>query len=177
MLQSQELYDLLGGIVAYPGEDYHKKVSHCIDLLKVEHPTNVEGFQPFVSEIEQKGVNELEEYYTRTFDINPVSALEIGWHIYGEQYERGAFLVKMRELSRTLGVEESSELPDHLTHVLPLVGRMERKDADKFVATYLLPGLKKMIAGLAGKNNVYENALKTIRDVLAVRHIKEKGEE
>ena len=56
MLQSQELYDLLGGIVTYPGEDYHKKVSHCIDLLQEEHPTNVEGFQPFVSEIEQKGV-------------------------------------------------------------------------------------------------------------------------
>jgi hypothetical protein len=34
-----------------------------------------------------------------------------------------------------------------------------------------------MIAGFAGKNNVYENVLKTIRDVLADQHIKEKGEE
>jgi nitrate reductase delta subunit len=65
----------------------------------------------FVSEIEKMGVTDLEEFYTRTFDINPVSALEIGWHLYGEQYERGAFLVKMRELSRTLGVEESTSLP------------------------------------------------------------------
>jgi nitrate reductase molybdenum cofactor assembly chaperone len=177
MVQSQELYDLLGSILAYPDEDYHEKVRHCVNLLREEHPGSVEEISPFASEVEKMGVTDLEELYTRTFDINPVSALEIGWHLYGEQYERGAFLVKMRELSRTLGVEESTELPDHLTHVLPLVGRMEQEDADMFVEKYLLPGLKKMIAGFSGKNNVYENVLKTIRDVLADRHIKEKGEE
>jgi nitrate reductase molybdenum cofactor assembly chaperone len=177
MVQLTELYDLLGSLVAYPDEDYHKKVHHCIELLQEEHPGKVEGIGPFVSEVEKMGVTDLEEYYTRTFDINPVSALEIGWHIYGQQYERGAFLVKMRGLSRTLGVKESVELPDHLTHVLTLLGRMEQEDADMFVEKYLLPGLKKMIAGFAGKNNFYENVLKTIRDVLADRHIKEKGEE
>jgi nitrate reductase delta subunit len=170
-----DLYNLLGGLVDYPGEDYHKKVCHCINLLKEEHPGNVEEILPFVSEVEKMSVTDLEEYYTRTFDINPVSALEIGWHIYGEQFERGSFLVKMRDLSRTLGVEESTELPDHLTHILALLGRMEQEDADIFVERYLLPGLKKMIAGFAGKNNVYENVLKTIRDVLADRHICEKG--
>lgn len=177
MEKLSELYNLLGGLVDYPGEDYHKKVSHCINLLKEEHPGNMEGIRPFVSEVEKMGVTDLEEYYTRTFDINPVSALEIGWHIYGEQYERGSFLVKMRQLSRTLGVEESNELPDHLTHVLGLLGRMEQEDADMFVAKYLLPGLKKMLAGFAGKKNVYENVLMTIRDVLEDRHIKKKGGE
>jgi nitrate reductase molybdenum cofactor assembly chaperone len=177
MVQLTELYDLLGSLVAYPDEDYHEKVRHCVNLLKEEHPGNVEGILPFVSEVDKMAVTDLEEFYTRTFDINPVSALEVGWHIYGEQYERGAFLVRMRELSRTLGVKESTELPDHLTHVLPLVGRMEQEDADMFVATYLLPGLKKMLAGFDGKNNVYDNVLKTIRDVLADRHIREKGEE
>ena len=52
---------------------------------------------------------------------------------------------------------------------------MEQEDADMFVAKYLLPGLKKMLAGFAGKSNAYENALATIRDVLADRHIREKG--
>jgi nitrate reductase delta subunit len=177
IVQSQELYDLLCSLVAYPDEDYLKKVRQCIDLLQEEHPGRVEGFRSFASEVEKMSVTDLEEFYTRTFDINPVSALEIGWHIYGEQYERGTFLVKMRELSRTLGVEESSELPDHLTHILTLVGRMDKEDADMFVATYMLPGLKKILAGFSGKDNVYENALKTIRDVLTDRHIKEKGEE
>jgi nitrate reductase delta subunit len=172
-----ELYNLLGGLVDYPDEDYHKKVSNCVNLLKEEHPGNMEGIRPFVSEVEKMGVTDLEEYYTRTFDINPVSALEIGWHIYGEQYERGVFLVKMRQLSRTLGVEESNELPDHLTHVLGVLGRMEQEDADMFVAKYLLPGLKKMLAGFAGKKNVYENVLMTIRDVLEDRHIRKKGGE
>ncbi len=41
-----------------------------------------------------------EELYTRTFDLNPVCALEIGWHLFGEDYERGAFLVRMRDQLR-----------------------------------------------------------------------------
>ena len=175
MSNSPELYDLLGGLIDYPGEDYHKKVCHCINLLKEEHPEKVEGMRPFVSEVEKMDIADLEEYYTRTFDINPVSALEVGWHIYGEQYERGSFLVKMRELSRTLGVEESRELPDHLTHVLCLLGRMMQEDADQFVAKYLLPGLEKMLAGFAGKKNVYVKVLITIRDVLKDRHINKEG--
>lgn len=177
MEKLSELYNLFGGLVDYPDEDYHKKVSNCVNLLKEEHPGNMEGIRPFVSEVKKMAVTDLEEYYTRTFDINPVSALEIGWHIYGEQYERGVFLVKMRDLSRTLGVEESNELPDHLTHVLGLLGRMEQENADQFVAKYLLPGLEKMLAGFAGKENIYENVLMTIRDVLEDRHIRKKGGE
>ena len=37
---------------------------------------------------------QIQELYTRTFDINPVCTLEIGWHIFGEDYARGALLVK-----------------------------------------------------------------------------------
>jgi len=32
-----------------------------------------------------------------TFDINPACALEVGWHLFGEDYMRGQFLVRMRE--------------------------------------------------------------------------------
>lgn len=175
MGHSPELYDLLGGLLGYPNEDYHKKVSHCINLLEEEQPDNAKGMRAFVSEVEKMEVADLEEYYTRTFDINPVSALEVGWHLYGDQYERGSFLVKMRGLSRTLGVKESGELPDHLAHVLCLLGRMKHEDAEPFIANYLLPGLEKMLAGFAGKQNVYENVLKTIRDVLKGRYINKEG--
>ena len=65
---------------------------------------------------------QLEELYTRTFDLNPVCTPEVGWHIYGEQYRRGRFLVQARELLKIVGVDERGELPDHLMSLLPAGG-------------------------------------------------------
>ena len=73
---------------------------------------------------EPRDLHELEETYARTFDINPACALEVGWHLFGEEYARGLFLVRLRGEMREHGVEESSELPDHITHVLALIAAM-----------------------------------------------------
>ena len=67
----------------------------------------------------------LEELYTRTFDINPVCSLETGWHLFGEDYNRGAFLVRMRGLLRQHGIEEGAELTDHLESALRVLSVME----------------------------------------------------
>ena len=47
-------------------------------------------------------------------DINPECTLEVGWQLYGEDYNRGAFLVRMRAWMRSVGVEERGELPADL---------------------------------------------------------------
>src|SRR6266568_3182701 len=56
-----------------------------------------------------------QELYVQTFEFNPACTLELGWHLFGENYERGEFLVRMREQLRRHGIAESNELPDHLT--------------------------------------------------------------
>ena len=60
----------------------------------------------FVKSVDGMALRDLEELFTRTFDINPQCTLELGWQLYGEDYNRGAFLVRMRELMREKGVEE-----------------------------------------------------------------------
>jgi hypothetical protein len=49
---------------------------------------------------------------------------------------------------RELGLEESGELPDHLTHVLRLLGRAEDATARELAASCVLPALEKMRRGL-----------------------------
>ena len=115
-------------------------------------------------------LEQLQELYVRTFDLNPVCSLEIGWHLFGENYERGEFLVKMRQEMRRYGVPESTELPDHLTHVLPVAGRMAPEEANEFIVAFVLPALEKMRAGLAGKNNPYEKVLAAIGAVFESNH-------
>jgi nitrate reductase delta subunit len=124
----------------------------------------------FEDAIQQLSLEELEELYTRTFDINPIANLEIGWHLYGEQYERGEFLVMMRSLLRDHAVEESSELPDHLTHILLALGRMKKEEADAFAVKYISPSIGKILEAFGETENPYIHLLQAIKSFLEQQH-------
>ena len=98
-------------------------------IVQAELPEAAQGISEFGQFVEQCGEFELEEAYTRTFDVNPACALEIGWHLFGEDYMRGQFLVRMRGELAKYGIPESSELPDHLTHVLAVIAAMPDDEA------------------------------------------------
>jgi nitrate reductase assembly molybdenum cofactor insertion protein NarJ len=92
----------------------------------------------------------MQELYVQTFEFNPACTLEIGWHIFGENYERGEFLVRMREQLRSHGIAESCELPDHLCHILPLLDRLDSEEAAALVGQFVLPALAKVKDALNG---------------------------
>jgi nitrate reductase delta subunit len=166
MQTATDLLDALARVFAYPGPEYRMFLTRCEALGKSRRWMNEQHEQEFHTHLRQfsaaiasLSVEELEELYTRTFDINPISSLDIGWHLFGETYDRGTFLVQMRALLRRCGVEESAELPDHLTHVLLALGRMPQDEAAAFISTHLLKALDKMMEGFAGKQNPYEHML------------------
>jgi nitrate reductase delta subunit len=101
----------------------------------------------------------MQELYVQTFEFNPACTLEIGWHLFGENYERGEFLVRMRQELRRHGIPESTELPDHLTHLLPLIDRMEHAEAARLAGEYLLPALGKI---QLAEDNPYGPVLESI---------------
>jgi nitrate reductase delta subunit len=164
------MFDGLASILAYPREDYKSRLITCLEALRTSElpdpdrrQSAIDHLQQFCDAVMPLSVGELEELYTRTFDINPVSSLEVGWHLYGETYERGAFLVQMRDLLRRYAIEESSELPDHLTHALHALGRMEEEEVREFVPTRLARALDKMLEGFAVNPNPYEHVLQATR--------------
>lgn len=170
MIESTRLYDTFADLLKYPGEDYPQTVERCRRTLE---DVNVEAAGYLAGFAEETGgwdTTQLQELFVQTFDLNPVCALEVGWHLFGDTYDRGAFLVKMREELQRHSVTESSEVPDHLTHVLALLGRMEPEEADALATIAVLPAMEKMLAGLEGKKSPYENVLKAIRCVLAGHH-------
>jgi nitrate reductase molybdenum cofactor assembly chaperone NarJ/NarW len=114
-----------------------------------------------IARVEQTG---LEELYTRTFDLNPVATLEVGWHLWGEQYERGRFLADLTEQQHALEVEGGSELPDHLTVLLPMLARMRHPEA---LAAKILPAIEKILAPLVEHGNPYRHLLAAARAAVA----------
>jgi len=170
-LVGSQRYDLLANLFEYPHQgDYGALLSKAIEALDPDYPSAVESLRSLHEHISTMSLEQVQEFYTRTFDINPVCTLEIGWHIYGEDYARGALLVKLREQLRLMNVPESCELPDHLTHVLLLIGRLAGDDADELAARYLLPGLDKMHEGMAEGEHPYRVLIEAISKVVRTDH-------
>ena len=120
------------------------------------------SLQKFKKYIDGKTKEELQEKYTQTFDMNPSTCLDIGWHLYGEAYERGSFLVKLRNSLRENNINESTELPDHLTHIFLLMKCLDEDEQREFSREYTIPALKKILDGFEDSDNPYEDAIKYV---------------
>jgi len=146
----------LAQLFEYPGETY---IDRC----------RAAGGGAFADALGRMPVTEIQELFTSTFDWNPATSLDLGWHLYGEQYARGEFLVKMREEMRRYGVPETSELPDHMTNVLRVVARMDPETAQKFVREYVAPAVAKLVAALDQKQSPFAMLMRAVRNTLPVR--------
>lgn len=169
MKEYAEAFDALSRLLVYPSGNYHQQLDQCskaIAALK-DVPSEIgRKIKEFANATQDLTTAELEELYTRTFDINPISSLEVGWHLHGETYERGAFLVSMRSLLYRLHIEESTELPDHLSHVLQALARMDPLEGSSFISNKVLKALDKMLEGFADHSSPYENILSALKELL-----------
>lgn len=165
-----ELYDRLAQLFAYPKAAYAGRSAALLQELGERCPAAAESLEIFTRELDGMTHAEIEECFTRTFDLNPVCCPEVGWHLFGERYDRGAFLVWMRGQLRDFGLQEQEELSDHLMHVLPVLGRMQGDDAKGFSTEAIQPALDKMIQSLSGKKNPFEAMLLAVKRVLESDH-------
>ncbi len=162
-MQDAAIHNALVALLTYPEADYPQRIEASLHVAPEECRGQLERFA-----IQMRGLrtDQLQERFTQTFDLNPMCSLELGWHLFGENYERGLLLVRVREELRRHGLGESTELPDHLTHVLRLVERMEHETAADFVAACVLPALEKMLQALRDKKNPFENVLLAVQSLL-----------
>jgi nitrate reductase molybdenum cofactor assembly chaperone len=154
-------FSLWAPLLAYPGLDYHERIRACAAAA----PSQEMG--EFARNVEGLPVEELQELYAHTFDWNPDTTLDIGWHLFGENYDRGDFLVKLRGALRTHGLAESRELPDHLSHVLPLLDCLPEVERAEFAAKYVLPAIGKLGDGLAKAESLFLPLVVCVRREIA----------
>lgn len=164
------IYHLFASLLEYPRAGYGELVERCRQVVGDAESDAAGRMAAFQSQTQALAGEDLEELYVRTFEHNPPCALEVGWHLFGENYDRGAFLVWMRAQLHHYQLAESAELPDHITHVLAVLGCMEDAEADCFARDCVLPALERLAAGLHGKDNPYEHAVAALRLVLTASH-------
>jgi len=158
-------YEALAALFKYPDAEFETALDDAAEIM--DSTSDKESFDSFRRRIAAMKAEEREELYTRTFDLNPVCTLEIGWQLFGEDYKRGAFLVKMRQLLREHGIPEETELPDHLTYMLSALDRIETESGRELAEKYIRPALKKMIDGFKERSNPYFSLLQFLDAELA----------
>lgn len=152
----------LGALLRYPGEDFSDLLATGRLALAAGDREAADRLERFAEAVEGLELPALQELYTRTFDLDPVCALEVGWHLYGENYDRGRFLVRMRELHAQLGVDEAGELPDHLISVLPALARLDPDDRTELGRRYVVPAVARMLTGFDGRDIPYEHLVRAV---------------
>lgn len=113
--------------------------------------------------------HEPEERYTALFDLSPVCTLHVGYHLFGDAYQRGALLAGLAaEIRRAEVPQKEGELPDFLPSLLRLVARTgDAADRARLVDLVLRPGLSRMAAALAESEAPWAPVVRALPAALA----------
>lgn len=168
-MRQEHLRDALQGLarlLIYPTEHPSAQAEQLYVLLVHDVPMAAKAVADFGERSETLSLEELQEIYTHTFEIQARCALEIGWHLFGEEFTRGLLLVRLRGELAAHGIRESAELPDHLTHVLALVAAMAPEEADRFVPACVIPAVRKMSEATDRSASPWAHVLAALRALL-----------
>lgn len=105
------------------------------------------GLGRFRAFVEETPLPRLEEVYSDTFDLDPTCHPYVGYHLFGENYRRSAFMVELRRRYAAEGfAAPEKELPDHLAVLLEFVARTEDPAlGTEIIEEALVPALDRML--------------------------------
>ncbi|MCA9734963.1 MAG: hypothetical protein H6696_14900 [Deferribacteres bacterium] len=168
MLNSFEQYSKLAELLVYPGPDFKEQVKEVTLWLDQRYPepaAHLHKFSDFVANATQI---ELEELYTRSFDVQAATTLDLGYVLFGDDYKRGAVLVGLNSEHKEAGIDCGGELADHLPNILRLLHKMQKPEIRaELVEKIIAPAIKKIInefqpQKIEAKEAVYKKHHKTI---------------
>lgn len=172
MSLNRQVYDALSRLITYPRAGYGEASQEWASVVRAESTEAGELLDGYLAHVESLGQGSMEELYARTFDNSPGAALELGWHVHGESYDRGASLVRLREILRDLELNEGGELPDHLSNVLAAMAHCDAATARTLAEGMVEPAVKKICVSLAAGANPYEYLLDAVLAVVNL-HLQE----
>ncbi len=174
-MRSLAHYDYLAALFDYPEANYPAQVQKAYDLLEVRYPLAAAELQPFVEQTQTEGgtyteeaLDEIQEIFTRSFDVQAITTLGVGYVMFGDDYKRGELFVNLSREYADAGIYCGTELADHLPTVLRLIARWQDEDlVAELVEELLHPALHQMIAEFGSqrcqqRNKLYQKHYKTL---------------
>jgi len=168
MNKSLNHYNTIADLFEYPEEDFTEKVNSVQNLLNVYYPEAANELKLFTEYAASVNLNEKQEIYTRTFDVQAITTMDLGYILFGDDYKRGELLSNLSREHVNTGNELNNQLGDHISNLLRLLPRLEDDELiNELVKQIIHPALTKIIEDfnpdkLKSKNELYKKHHKTL---------------
>ncbi len=161
-------YDLLAALLEHPKKDY-LSIVNSIESQINNYSSEIKNiYRNFISLVSELSIEKTEELYIRTFDVQAVTTLDVGYVLFGDDYKRGELLVNLTKEHKKYNNNCGTELADFLPNLLHLIPKIDQEDLLVDLVGYILtPALHKMInefdlKNIQMKNGIYIKKYKTL---------------
>ena len=161
-------YEALADLFVYPQADYPELVKTAYSGLEGSYPEACALLNEFIKMLPDHDLRMLQEVYTRSFDVQAITTLDIGYVLFGDDYKRGQLLSHLNREHHQHDVDCGQELADHLPNVLKLIAVLEEGDLlEDMINEILAPAVHQMTAEfndsrIRKKHQAYEKHYKTL---------------
>lgn len=161
-------YSQLANLIDYPKEGFTGMVQEIQLFLHKHYPEQGEILEDFTRFSISATFEEIQELYTRSFEVQAITTLDLGYLLFGDDYKRAQLLVNLNREHRLVENDCGLELADHLPNVLRLLPLLKDEELrDQLIEKLVYSGLKKMTkefnpGNLRKKNEVYIRHHKTL---------------
>jgi nitrate reductase assembly molybdenum cofactor insertion protein NarJ len=168
-------YRQLAAVFDYPEADLPAQLRELCESLQSRYPAAASRLEFFAKALPCSGerlseteLDEVQEIFTRSFDVQAITTLSVGYIVFGDDYKRGELLVNLNREHRDAGLDCGSELSDHLPNVLRLIAKWQDPElVAEFVEEILHPAIDNMIYEFGAnrileRNRLYRKHYKTL---------------
>lgn len=161
-------YNHLARIFQYPDETLPQRMEAIVVFFRNSFPEVAGELDIFCRYLPRDNVEKMQELFIRTFDVQAITTLDIGYVLFGDDYKRGELLAHLNREHRSVENDCGSELADHLSNLLQLIAKLGKSELScELVQEILTPAIDKMInefdpERIKKKDELYEKHYKTI---------------
>ena len=137
---------LLADLFDYPDAVFPERVHRALTAIREYCPAAVDGVEQFSALLPDDDLIAMQELYTRTFDVQAITTLDLGYVLFGDDYKRGELLSNLNREHTQHQNDCGSELADHLPNVLRLIPLLDDEVlVSELVTEIVAPALSQMI--------------------------------
>lgn len=165
------VYEYFASLSRYPDNDLQNDIRKTQIFIERNYPTASSYLLKFYNISKSIPLTRWQEIYTRTFDVQAITTLDIGYVLFGDDYKRGDFLVHLSEEHKKANNDCGTELADHLPNLLKLLNKLNDDDLkNDLICFFIKPALQKILKEfekeeIEKKNLVYQKHHKTLLEV------------
>ncbi len=149
-----KVYQNFAQLLDYPVSSLSHVAQECAGLVEPYSIQAASLLTQFANFSQAAAPGCLEEAYTYAFDLQAAFQPYVGYHLFGDTYQRSLFLLGLSERYRQHGFITGKELPDHLSVILRFLARCpDPVMKSELILEALLPALQRMVHPQAKDEN------------------------